>query len=113
MLWQTIVFAVVLATPVIGICDSVTNIQLTPPYCSQLPFGEDVTINFDYSTDTAGGVRVFIRPLTDGETTPASGASGSSLYPAGDGSGYGTFSIYSGYVTVNQLEITVPNDVQS
>ncbi len=113
MLWLSIVIVSMLMIPGTGICDSITNIQLAAPSYSLVPFGEDVTINFDYNTDTAGGVRIFVRPMTDGAPTPNYGASGSPLYQTGSGSGSGTFNIGSGDVIVDQLEFTMTNDDQS
>jgi len=82
---------------------SVSNIILTPPPPAYFSFNQNVDISFDYTTDEAAGVRIFARPFTNGALTPNYAASGSPLYPAGSGSGTGSFTITSGDVIVDQI----------
>jgi hypothetical protein len=79
------------------------GITLSPMTPNSLANGQDVTVNFNYQTGLAGGVRIFARPLTAGAPTPNYGASGSPLYPTGSGSGSGTFTILSGSAVVDQI----------
>ena len=97
----------------VGICSSISGIHFSPDSPSALPFGENVDISFSYSTTEAGGIRIFARPMTNGSTTPGYGASGSPLYPAGSGSGSGSFTITGGETTVDQIRFQVYNSDQS
>ncbi|MEM1359136.1 MAG: T9SS type A sorting domain-containing protein [Bacteroidota bacterium] len=76
-------------------------------------FGDDVAITLEYSTDEAAGVRIFARPFTNGALTPGYSASGSPLYPSGDGIAAGTFTINSGAVTVDEIRVRVVTADQS
>jgi hypothetical protein len=96
-----------------GICDNISNIQLSPPAPASLDFNQHVDISFDYETDEAGGVRIFARPFTAGSLTPNYAASGSPLYPVGSGNGTGFFTITSGDVSVDELRIQMYNSDQS
>jgi hypothetical protein len=71
--------------------------------------GDEVNITFDYHTDEDGGVRIFARPFSDGSPTPNYAVHGSDVYPAGDGSGKGWFTILSGGVTVDQVRVFINN----
>jgi hypothetical protein len=84
---------------------SVFNIHLSPDVPSYSTLGEDVTASFGYATSEAGGVRIFIRPFSNGALTPNYGASGSPLYLPGAGSGTAHFTVTSGTATVDQLRI--------
>jgi hypothetical protein len=74
--------------------------------------GDQVTLEFDYSTDQPGGIRIFPRPFTDGALTPGYGASGSPLY-TGNGTGDAFFTINSGEVTVDEIRFSITNADQS
>lgn len=93
--------------------NSITNIGLSPPSPAWLDFNEHVDITFDYSTNEASGVRIFVRPYTGGSLTPNYAAHGSPLYPYPGGSGSGWFTITSGAVTVDQLRFQMLNADQS
>ena len=107
------VILTVLTVAGIGICASISDIRISPASPSALPFNQQVDINFNYSSAEAGGIRIFPRPITNGETTPNYAASGSPLYPSGNGSGSGYFTITSGETTVDQIRFQVYNADQS
>jgi hypothetical protein len=84
----------------------VTDLSMVPDTPNILRFNENVTVNFAYSTTEANGVRIFIRPYTNGAPSPNYAASGSPLYPtSATGKGSGDFTITSGAVVVDQLHI--------
>lgn len=76
--------------------------------------GEQVDIGFEYDASSIGeGVRIFIRPFTDGSLTPGYGASGSPIF-TGTGTQVVNFRINSGTnVRVDSLRITIANPDQS
>ena len=93
--------------------NTITNIELSPPSPAQLDYGEHVDVTFDYTTDDPGGVRIWVRPYTDGLMTPDFSAHASLLHPAYAGSGSGFFTIHSGPVEVDQLRFQMKNADQS
>ncbi|MEJ2559039.1 MAG: hypothetical protein P8186_23050, partial [Anaerolineae bacterium] len=88
---------------------SISNVTLDPPSPASLNTGQDVRVAFKYSTTEAGGVYIWARPVANGVPAPDYAASGSPLYPAGEGNGSGTFSIESGAVTVDQIRFQIWN----
>lgn len=76
--------------------------------------GEQVDIGFEYDASNIGeGVRIFIRPFTDGNLTPGYGASGSPVF-TGTGSQLVNFSINSGInVRVDALRVAVVSPDQN
>ena len=99
--------------PYVYVPNSMHNIELSPPSPASLYFNDDVNITFDYSTNEFGGVRIFVRPFTDGSLTPNYAAHGSPLYPYGSGSGSGLFTITSGEVIVDQVRFQMWNGDQT
>ena len=97
----------------IGICDNISNIQLSPISPASLTFNQYVNITFDYTTEVAGGVRIFARPFSGGSLTPNYAAHPSPLYPVGSGSGTGNFTIKSGDAMVDQIRFQMYNADQS
>ena len=97
--------------------DTVHTLILAPQSPNILQTNQDVTINFSYSTTNAAGVRIFIRPYTDGKFTPYYSASGSGVYPqSATGSGSATFrltDVSGGQEIVDQLKITMYNPDQT
>ncbi len=86
--------------------DNIANsITLAPGTPNILKVGEDVSLAFKYTTNEAGGVRIWARPFTGGNLTPNYGAHGSPLYPVGSGAAAGSFTITSGTVTVDEIRI--------
>jgi hypothetical protein len=96
-----------------GICDNISNIQLSPSSPASLIFNQNVDITFDYTTEEAGGVRIFARPFSSGSLTSNYAAHSSPNYPVGSGSGTGYFTITSGAAIVDQIRIRMYNDDQS
>ncbi len=84
---------------------TVSDVDAMPTSPTQLRPGDFVTTTFTYRTTNAGGVRIFVRPMTDGEPSPAYRASRSPVYPSGSGEGRGSFTIQSDGVTVDQLRL--------
>ena len=74
--------------------------------------GEDRTVSFDYETTESEGVRIFPRPITNGETTPDYGACGSSIY-TGNGSTNCNFTINSGNQRVDHIRFRATTADQS
>ncbi len=91
----------------------VTNVTLSPATPNILDHNQDITVNFNYTTINAGGVRIFARPFTHGQLSPNYAASGSPLYPTGSGAGSGAITISSGPVIVDAIRFTVLNADQS
>ncbi|MFO8083122.1 MAG: fibronectin type III domain-containing protein [Desulfobacterales bacterium] len=108
-----IVFLVFFSLTESGICSSVSDIQISPASPSALPFNQDVNISFNYSTSEAGGIRIFVRPMTNGALASNYAASGSPLYPSGSGSGSGNFTITSNETTIDQVSFQIYNADQS
>ncbi len=91
----------------------VTGISLTPSSPNILSDGQQVSITFQYVTTESSGVRIFIRPFTNGSLTPGYGAHASPVYPAGSGQGSGYFTIYTGEVVVDQIRIQMWDAAQT
>jgi hypothetical protein len=89
---------------------SISNIQLNPPSPA---YTRIVEVTFDYATTETRGVRIFVCPYTDGSPTPNYAASGSPLYPTGQGEGEGDFTIQPMEVTVDQLRFQMLSADQS
>jgi hypothetical protein len=79
----------------------ISNIVFTPDSPEGFVYNENVSVTFDYRTIEPGGVRIWMRPFTDGALTPNYAAHASPLYPAGNGAGSGFFTIVSGEATVD------------
>ncbi len=92
---------------------AIRNIAYVPRPPAVLDNGEHVDMTFDYVTTEAGGVRLFVAPLTDGVTSPGAGMSASALYPVGSGSGDAFFTITAGQVVVDQVRHRMRNADQS
>lgn len=100
-------------TIVVAAGHSVTNITLNPPTPNILVHNQKVTVSFSYATTQAGGVRIFARPFTGGAATPQYAASGAQVSPTGSGTGEQFFTITSGSVTVDRIQIQMWNADQS
>ncbi len=90
------------------------NITKILPETNVLDFGDKVDITFDYDVIESEGVRIFIRPFTNGSLSPSYGASGSGIFK-NDGSNTVNFTISTGAddVHVDQLRIKVVSPDQS
>jgi hypothetical protein len=91
----------------------VSSVVMTPDTPNFVAFNENVSFTFSYRTTEPGGVRIFIRPLTNDVLTPNYAAHGSPLYATGSGTGTGFFTITSGNATVNYVRIQMYNSDQS
>jgi hypothetical protein len=87
------------------------NIRMDHGEYSRLPHDRDLNIDFDYSSEWTGNLRIFARPFTDGELTPYYAASGSaSLPPTGSYSQYFSFDQDA---DVTDIRFQIYNDDQS
>ena len=66
--------------------NAIQNIAAVPAPPAVLDNNEHVDVTFDYIAGEAGGVRLFLVPLTAGAPSPHAATSGSVVYPAGSGS---------------------------
>ncbi len=88
----------------------VTNVAMIgSPFA---PNGENRTVEFDYATTEAAGVRVFPRPVTNGGLTPGYGACGSGIYSGTGGSECG-FTISANNQRVDHIRFRAVNPDQS
>lgn len=84
------------------------------PELTSLLLGESFSTNFRYSISHPGGVRIFIRPMTNGNLTPGYSASGSGIYTGNGVNGSANFTINSGKnVHVDALRVNIYNADQS
>ncbi len=93
--------------------NAITTIVMSPITPAPLQLGEDLNLSFNYTTDQAGGVRIFARPFTHGALSPGYAASASPLYATGSGSGTGYFTFSSGDVVVDSIRFQMLNSDQS
>ncbi len=92
---------------------STTKITDIIPEAGMFPFNnEDREVTFNYSTTEPAGVRIFLRPWTNGTITTDYTASGSILY-MDSGAGSGSFSVASGNQRVDHVRFQVTNSDQS
>lgn len=92
---------------------AITHIVASPPSPASLSFGEHIDYTFDYITDSATGVRIFIRATGwDGDGVVFA-SHGSPLYPEGAGSGTGYFTVTSGSAEVTQVRFQMWDSDQS
>jgi hypothetical protein len=83
----------------------VHNIFFSHSSPNVLALGQDLTFTFDYKTSHAAGVRIWLRPFTDGNLTPNYSGHGSPVHPAGVGSASGSFAVHAAAATVDQVRI--------
>ncbi|RMG27554.1 MAG: T9SS C-terminal target domain-containing protein [Bacteroidetes bacterium] len=85
-------------------------------YCPDTPArlmnGDDVTLFFSHNINVAGGVRIFIRPFSQGALASNYATSGSPSY-TGTGDGDSRFTISSGNVVVDELRVRITTNDQS
>ena len=87
---------------------SLCKIELQPGNHASIPNGESLNISFEYETDVVEGVRIFLRPITNGELTPSYSASGSPIY-TGTGNAIANFTITAGNVHVDAIRVRILN----
>lgn len=93
--------------------DVMYNIQINPNTVAAMQWNQNVNISFSYKASTAGGIRIFARPMSGNALTPSYAASGSPLYPVGTGTGTQSFTITSGSILVDKIRFQVYNDAQT
>ncbi len=78
------------------------------PELTSLLLGEDYFCSFHYNVNYPGGVRIFVRPFTNGNLTPGYGASGSGIYTGSGNNGGSNFRINTGKnVHVDALRVKI------
>lgn len=92
---------------------SITNITLNPPTPNVLLHNQRVTVSFSYRTTEPGGVRIGVAPFVRGSISMVSRMSWSKVFPSGRGTGSQNFTITSGNVTVDQIQITMWAAIQT
>jgi len=83
----------------------IRDIKCSVPSPGCLSHGDKIDVTFRYASKSKEGVRIFVRPLSNGQLTPNYAAEGSGLYPEGNGSGSGWFTITSGDVLVSHVRV--------
>ena len=78
-----------------------------------LKLGQKVSVSFNYRATTAGGVRIFARPLSGSALTPNYSAHPSPVYRVGSGAGRGWFTINRGAATVTRVRFQMWNASQT
>ncbi len=91
----------------------VTQVSLAPLTPNILRLNQNVTIDFTYTTNEAGGVRIFARPMSGAALTPNYAASGAGLSPVGTGTASQYFTITSGNPTVTRIRFQMWNATQT
>ena len=79
------------------------SVQTESP--AHLANGEKVFVDFDYMTEEVDGVRLWARPMTNGELSPGYGAHGSPIHTDAIGSGTGWFTFGTENVNVDQIRV--------
>ena len=88
----------------------VTGLAVSHASPNILLAGQSLAVDFQYNTVEPGGVRIDIRPYTDGALTPNASPVSSPLYPpASDGKGSTSFTITSGAAVVDELRVQMWN----
>ena len=59
----------------------VTNIEFSPDTPNVFKYNQNVNLTFNYTTNQAGGVRIFARPFSGANLSPNYAAHGSPVYP--------------------------------
>lgn len=78
----------------------ITNLNFSPNDPAAFEFGDQVNFTFDYNLDALDpDIRIFGRPVTNGELSPSYGAHGSQLYDSN------TSGSSSGFFTINDTNL--------
>lgn len=93
----------------------VDSVELEMPNPNVLRLNQDLEVRFRYTTDRKDGVRIFVRPLTNGKETPHYAANPSPLYPfrTGTGAGHFTIKLDAAEVDAIDIEMTTPDTTKS
>ena len=84
---------------------SISGLVFSPASPATLVLGEQVNISFTYTTDDAGGVRIWAQPFTNGALSPGQAFQGSSILPTGKGTTSRFFTIKGSAATVDQVRL--------
>jgi len=93
--------------------NTVSLVTLAPESPNTLAPGQRVNIAFKYTTNEAGGMRIFARPFTAGALTPGYSANPSPVYPVGSGMARGFFTILTAPATVDHVRIRMEDADQT
>ena len=96
-----------------GATNIVRSVVLTPANANILETGVDLFVDYRYTTNEAGGVLIFARPLTGGALTPDYAAHTSALYPLGSGRASGWFTTNAGPAVVDEVQIQMWNAAET
>ena len=83
----------------------VTHIELSPDTPNVFKYNQNVNLTFNYTTNQAGGVRIWARPFSGANLSPNYAAHGSPIYPIGSGSGTGSFTLTAGPTVVDKVRV--------
>lgn len=83
----------------------VNHIEFAPDTPNIFKYSDNVNLSFDYTTDSAAGVRIWARPFSGASLSPGYAAHGSGIYPVGSGSGSGFFRLTAGPTIVDRVRI--------
>jgi hypothetical protein len=89
------------------------NLITCPPSPARLPNGERVNAYYSLNNQTRTNARSFFRPFSEGDLSPAYGASGSPSYSVGSTVADDFFTINSGDVHVDQVRFKITNEDQT
>jgi hypothetical protein len=92
--------ALLLLTPRCGLGHGITNIVFDPVSPAEVELEEHVDVTFDYTTEEAGGVRIWCDTDNGNQMT-----SPSPLHPVGSGSGSTWFTILGAEATITSFRL--------
>lgn len=95
------------------ISHSVEMNSANPETPATLCLGERVEFTYSYRTNEPTGVRIFGRPITDGNPTPGYSAHGSEIHPTGEGTGNGYFTLTDNSYHIDQIRFQIYDADQS
>ena len=102
----SLLFLLSLVAPGFAITD-VCSITVSPDSkVAAFANGEDVTVYLSYTTDQPAGVRIYVRPYSNGSLSPNYTADASPIY-YGSGVANSSFTISSGDVMVDEIRVEV------
>ena len=91
---------------------SVNLIGLDPPANSVLANKQSVKVSFSYATTEPGGVRILVTPFVGTSPAPNIAHGSAVLLPSGNSTGQQTFTITSGNVKVDGIDLRMIAQLQ-
>ena len=91
----------------------ITNMVFDLPSPASMHHDHNVTSSFDYQSEFAGNLRIWVAAFTDGSYTPGSHYAGSPAEPPGDHSITRSFGVHEGAPLVNQARVLVRDEEQT